>query len=146
MLRGRFGYIECRPLFDLSPRGQAATPTMLPGTRLFLPCEAIHEEFNFKAPFFFGGILTLAGCAKHSDVEEKGAERTTSSLFHQGSAEAINSPALERNLLQSEEEERKGITAAAAPTPPPPPLTAAAKTCAQVTTTDLPNSSGTKTN
>ncbi len=66
-------------------------------------------------------------------------ERTTSSLFHQGSAGAINSPALERNLLQSEEEEeRKGITAAAA--------AAAAKTCAQVTTTDLPNSSGTKTN
>ncbi len=81
MLRGRFGYIECRPLFDLSPRGQAATPTMLPGTRLFLPCEAIHEEFNLKASLSFGGILTLAGCAKNSDVEEKGWKEPPAAFF-----------------------------------------------------------------
>ncbi len=81
MLRGRFGYIECRPLFDLSPRGQAAPPTILPGTWLFLPYEAIHEEFNLKAPPFFGGILTLAGCAKNSDVEEKGWKEPPAAFF-----------------------------------------------------------------
>ncbi len=73
VLRGRFGYIECRPLFDLSPRGQATT-TILPGTRLFLSYEAIHEEFNFKAPPFFGGILPWPVAQKTAMWKKRGGK------------------------------------------------------------------------